>query len=345
LGKVGTRTGGDLALPKVAVFSLGGTISSVDSGGKGVEPTLTGEALVSDVPEIAEAGEVSAVSFRQAASGELTVDDLVELASEIESRIDEGASGAVVTQGTDTIEETSFVLDLLVDRDAPVVVTGAMRNPTLPGADGPANLLASIQVAASEVARGLGAVVVLNDEIHAARFVRKTHTSNPATFGSYPAGPVGWVSEGVVRVVLRPAGRHKIALSEEAQERPVALHTVTLGDDGRALAVIEELGYAGLVIEALGGGHVPSVMADALEDLAGKMPVILASRTGGGEVLRATYGFVGSEMDLLERGLIYAGPLDGLKARLFLALLLRSGATTQEIRDSFESWLDVPVSP
>ena len=334
-----------MTLPKVVVFSLGGTISSVDSGGKGVEPTLTGEALVSDVPEIADVAEVSAVSFRQAASGELTVDDLVELAAfDLRRELDEGASGAVVTQGTDTIEESSFVLDLLVDRDAPVVVTGAMRNPTLSGADGPANLLASIQVAASEVARGLGAVVVLNDEIHAARFVRKTHTSNPATFRSDPVGPVGWVSEGIPRVVLRPAGRHKITLSEEAQERPVALHTVALGDDGRALAAIEELGYAGLVIEALGGGHVPSVMVEKLEDLAGKMPVVLASRTGGGEVLRATYGFVGSEMDLLERGLIYAGPLDGLKARLYLALLLRSGATREEIRNSFASWLDVPVS-
>jgi L-asparaginase len=330
-----------LTLPKVAVFSLGGTISSVDAGGKGVEPTLSGEALVSDVPEIAEAAEVSAVSFRQAASGELTVDDLVELASEITNRIDEGASGAVVTQGTDTIEETSFVLDLLVDRDAPVVVTGAMRNPTLPGADGPANLLASIQVAASDVARGLGAAVVLNDEIHAARFVRKTHTSNPATFRSDPVGPVGWISEGVPRVVLRPPGRHKITLPEDAQDRQVALLTIVLGDDGRLLPAIEQKGYAGLVIESMGGGHVPSVMVEALEDLASKMPVILASRTKAGEVLHSTYGFPGSETDLLERGLINAGPLDGLKARLLLTLLLRSGAPREEIEGSFDSFLDL----
>jgi L-asparaginase len=323
------------------VFSLGGTISSTDSGGKGVEPTVTGEALVSDVPEIAEVADVSAVSFRQAASGELTVDDLVELASEITARIDEGASGAVVTQGTDTIEETSFVLDLLVDREAPVVVTGAMRNPTLPGADGPANLLASIQVAASEVARGLGAVVVLNDEIHAARFVRKTHISNPATFRSDPVGPVGWISENVPRVVLRPAGRHKIMLSDDTQDRPVALHTVTLGDDGRLLSAIEQQGYAGLVVEAMGGGHVPSIMVGALEDLSGKLPVILASRTKVGEVLHSTYGFTGSETDLLERGLIGAGPLDGLKARLFLTLLLRSGAMREEIKASFDSFLDL----
>src|ERR671916_1207025 len=241
MGEAGTR-GGALALPRVAVFSLGGTISSTDSGGKGVEPTLTGEALVSDVPEIAEAAEVSAISFRQAASGELTVDDLVELASEIEDRIDEGASGAVVTQGTDTIEETAFVLDLLLDRDAPVVVTGAMRNPTLPGADGPANLLSSIQVAASEAARGLGALVVLNDEIHAARFVRKTHTSNPATFRSYPVGPLGWISEDAVRIVLRPNGHHKLTIPEDAPQMPVALYHVALGDDGRLLPEIERKG-------------------------------------------------------------------------------------------------------
>jgi L-asparaginase len=97
------------------------------------------------------------------------------------------------------------------------------------------------------------------------------------------------------------------------------------------------------VIEALGGGHVPSAMVEGLEDLAGRMPVILASRTGSGEVLRSTYGFIGSEMDLLERALIYAGSLDGLKARLLLILLLRSGATREEITASFDSWLDAPA--
>ena len=329
-----------MAFPRVTVFSLGGTISSVDSGGKGVEPTLTGEALVSDVPEIAEVAEVSAVSFRQAASGELGVRDLAELAAEISARIDDGEAGAVITQGTDTIEETSFVLDLLVDREAPVVVTGAMRNPTLPGADGPANLLAAIQVAVSDKAKGLGTVVVLNDEIHLARFVRKTHTSNPATFRSDPVGPVGWVSEGVPRVVLRPAGRHNLELAGDAEERPVALYHVPLGDDGRLLSGLEEKGYAGLVVEAMGGGHVPSVIAGKLEELTSKMPVVLASRTGGGEVLRSTYGFVGSEVDLLDRGLIYAAHLDGRKARLLLTLLLQSGATKAEIAKTFDTWLE-----
>jgi L-asparaginase len=131
-----------------------------------------------------------------------------------------------------------------------------------------------------------------------------------------------------------------VTLPEGAQNPQVALLTIALGDDGRLLPAVEREGYAGLVIEAMGGGHVPSVMVEALEELVGKMPVILASRTKAGEVLCSTYGFVGSETDLLERGLISAGPLDGLKARLFLTLLLGSGATREEIKAAFDSWLD-----
>ncbi len=328
-----------MALPKVTVLSLGGTISSTDAGGSGVVPTLTGEDLVSDVPRLSEVAEVSAASFRQAASGELTVEDLAELAEEITRRIDDGASGAVVTQGTDTIEETAFVLDLLVHREAPVVVTGAMRNPTLPGADGPANLLAAVQVAASEAARGLGTVVVMNDEVHAARYARKLHTSSPAAFHSPTTGPVGWVSEGTPRIATFPVNRHHLPLRATTQHYDVALFKAALGDDGRLLPELESLGYAGLVVEALGGGHMPSRTVESLSSLAGKMPVVLASRTGSGEVLTRTYGFPGSETDLLDRGLVSAGPLDGLKARLLLSLLLRSGAGRVEIEQCFKDWL------
>lgn len=326
-------------LPEVSVLSLGGTISSIQAGGPGVEPNLTGEALVEDVPEISEVAEVSAASFRQVAGSELTLNDLIELSVEIKGRIDEGVAGVVITQGTDSIEETSFVLDLLVDRDAPVVVTGAMRNPTLPGADGPANLLASVQVVVSKAARGIGVLVVLNDEIYAARFTQKTHTSNPATFRSPLTGPIGWVSEGIPRIVTRPVGRYHLTLPEMPQDHPVALYTVSIGDDGRLLTAIRQSGYEGLVIEAFGGGHVPSVMVEPLESLAREMPVVLASRTRGGEVLKNTYGFPGSETDLLGRGLINAGMLDGLKARLFLSLLLRSGAERKEVAGAFDRWL------
>lgn len=136
------------------------------------------------------------------------------MATEITRLFEEGSDGIVITQGTDTIEETAFVLDLLVDAETPIVVTGAMRNPSLPGADGPANLLASVQVASSFAARGLGTLVVFNDEVHAARFVRKTHTQNPATFRSSPVGPIGWISEGTPRIPTRLPKSPRIPMLE-----------------------------------------------------------------------------------------------------------------------------------
>lgn len=329
-----------MPLPAITVLSLGGTISSTQIGGPGFEPTLPADALVSELTGLEKEAKVSAYSFRQVASDELTLDDLVELSREVECHVDEGASGVVITQGTDTIEETAFTLDLLVDREAPIVVTGAMRSPDLPGADGPANLSTSIRVAASEVARGLGTLVVLNDEIHAARFVKKTHTQNPAAFRSPLSGPVGLISEGIPRVIMHPAGKHKIDLPVNTSIRPVALYTVSLGDDGRLLGEIGNLGYEGLVVEALGGGQVPSWMVETLASLAGRMPVVLASRTGSGEILQQTYGFPGSETDLLKHGLIPASTLDGPKARLLLALLLYSGVGRDEISRTFHRWLD-----
>jgi len=193
-----------------------------------------------------------------------------------------------------------------------------------------------VQVAASPLARGLGALVVLNDEVHAARFVQKTHTQSLSTFRSRLTGPLGWVAEGTVRIALRPVPGLHLVVPAEAPERPVALLTLGLGEDGRLLGALEELGYRGVVVEALGGGHVPAALAEPLGRLAERMPVVLASRTGCGEVLRHTYGFPGSESDLLARGLIPAGALDGLKARILLALLLRSGASRAEIARAFD---------
>lgn len=325
-------------LPKVAVLSLGGTISSVRGSGPGVVPRLTGKDLVESVPQISGVAEVEAESLRQMPSSDLTVEDLIEVAKEARRRIAGGAHGVVITQGTDSIEETAFAMDLLVEGDAPVVITGAMRNPTLPGADGPANLLGAVRVAASDEVRGLGALVVMNDEIHAARFVRKTHTQSPATFQSPVAGPLGWLSEGVVRIAWRIPARHTVEPPPAGAGQQVALLKLAVGDDGRLLSAVREAGYAGLVIEAFGGGHVPSRMVAEVERLASEMPVVLTSRTGSGDVLRNTYGFSGSEMDLLSRGLIWGGVLDGLKARLLLTILLRRGEGPDEIEAAFEGW-------
>ncbi|WP_218010283.1 asparaginase [Actinomadura chibensis] len=320
----------------MTVFSLGGTIASTNAQGTaaGVTPRLNAEELLAGVPGLDGFAELEPVAFRRTASGDLAFGDLVALAAEIGARFEAGAAGAVVVQGTDTIEETSFVLDLLVGAPNPVVVTGAMRNPTLAGPDGPANLRAAVRVAASPEARGLGALVVLNDEIHAARFVAKTHTSSPAAFRSAPAGPVGWLVEDRTRIAARTERPSGVPLPP-GPVPPVALLTMSLGGDDRLIEQVGALGYAGLVVESFGGGHVPSWTVPALERLAASIPVVLASRTGGGDVLHATYGFPGSERDLIARGLVPAGFLTGPKARVLLSLLLANGAGTDEVRKAF----------
>jgi L-asparaginase len=324
------------ARPKVVVFSTGGTIASVRGSDGAASPQLSADQLVAAVPRLAEVADVETIRFRQVASSDLSVADIIALAERIVDVASDGIAGAVVTQGTNTLEETSFVLDLLWDRDEPIALTGAMRNPELPGADGPANLLAAALVAASPQARGLGALVVFNDEVHLPLFVRKTHTTNPAAFRSLQTGPIGWIIENRLRIALRPVVRHHLTISRVPDVVPsVALTKVTLGDDGRLLTAIESLGYQGLVVEATGGGHVPRSMVEPLTRLANNMPVVLASRTGAGELLRSTYGFPGSETDLLSRGLIHAGILDGAKARLLLTLLLIAGASNDTILEAF----------
>ena len=306
-------------LSDIAVIALGGTIAMTPGGGGGVVPKLTADDLVAAVPGLADVARIHASTFRQVPGAHLDLHDAVELAGEIERTL-ETCAGVVVTQGTDTIDEMAYALDLLVCSPRPVVVTGAMRNPTVAGADGPANLLAAVQTAASAAAVGLGCLVVLNDEIHAARLVVKGHTARPDAFVSPLGGPLGYVAEGLPRVLLRPVSA-PVALPGDVAPRPVGLVTAVLGDDGSALRFAAQYSE-GVVVEAMGGGHVPPGVADAIGDVAPTLPVVLASRTHAGEILRNTYGFPGSERDLLGRGAVSAGWLNARKARVLLSLLL-----------------------
>jgi L-asparaginase len=356
-----------MVIMTVALFTLGGTIASTHAPGPqppgsqppapqipgpqppgaeapatraadGVAPRLGGAELLQAIPGLAELGvNVEVHDFRQVPGASLTIADIVALAGAIRDRVGAGAAGVVVTQGTDTIEETAFLLDLLWDGDAPVVVTGAMRNPTMAGADGPANVLAAITVAASPVARGLGCLVVLADQIHAARYVRKTHTTSVAAFASPSAGPVGTVAEARVRMLSRPLVRIEIAALDPAgpvREVRTGLVTMVLGDDGGLLRAAGDR-FDGLVVAGFGAGHVPAAVLADLHALARRIPVVLASRTGAGPVLARTYAFPGSERDLLSRGLVGAGFLDPLKARLLLHVLLAAGADRDQIAAAF----------
>lgn len=301
----------------------------------GVVPALSAEQLVAAVPGLAETNiEVDVVDFRRIPGASLSFEDIRELTAAIEQRLSTGADGVVVTQGTDTIEEVAYLLDLTHTRPEPIVVTGAMRNPTLAGADGPANILAAIQTAAADTARDLGSLVVFADEIHSSVRVRKTHSTSGHTFQSANGGPLGYVVEGEPRIVNRPAARVTLPAAT-GREAEVAVVPVVLGDTGVTLRAVANH-VDGLVVAAFGAGHVPVALVEILGGLAARIPVVLASRGGAGSTLARTYAFPGSETDLLGRGLIPAGFLDPVKARILVRHLLISGHDQTSIKAVFE---------
>lgn len=326
---------GPAARSRVVVIGLGGTISMLARGEGGAAPALSAGEVVATVPGLAEAGiAVDTVEVARLPGPSLGFADLATVVTTARERLAAGASGVVVVQGTDTIEETSYLLDLLHRRPEPIVVTGAMRHPGLPGADGPANLLGAIRTAAEPGMRGQGVLVVLGDEIHAARRVRKTHTSSPASFRSPDGGPLGYLVEGTPVLLSRLPARTVVPLPDGVTWPRVGLVTATFGDDGRLWRGLAD-GCDGLVVAGFGGGHIPADAVSTLADLAQRMPVVLASRGGSGSVLARTYGFAGSESDLLARGVIRAGFLDPYKARILLTVLLAATSPRGTIEAAF----------
>ncbi len=324
--------------PRVHVIALGGTIAMSGAPGDGVTPRLTADDLVEATPGLGSVADVRAEQLRQVPSAGLTLADLLATAERITEVLGGGADAVVVTQGTDTIEETAYVLDLLLPGPAPVVVTGAMRPASVAGADGPASLLAAVQVAASPRAAGAGVLVVFDEQIHAAARVRKSRASSPGAFSSADTGPLGWVVEGEVHVLAVPAQRRTVPPVSAAALAAVHVGVVPvlLDDDGRLLDAVVDLvrdgrGFDGLVIEALGAGNVPPHLVAPLAELATRIPVVIASRTGAGIVHTATYGYPGGGVDLAAAGLVPAGWHDARKARLLLALLLAAGVPVGDL--------------
>lgn len=321
----------------VAYFALGGTISMTGRQGSDVIARLGGDELLAGLGELPV--EVHAHTPYAVPSASLTFTDVLDVVERAGKAVADGATGIVLTQGTDTLEETAFLIDSVWTHEAPFVVTGAMRNPSLPGPDGPANLSAAIRVAADPGARERGVLVVFADEIHAARHVRKAHSTSVGTFVSGDIGPIGHVVEGRPRFLASlPARAVLSGWTREAVARTrVALHVTTVDDDGAALTALAA-GQHGLVIAGFGVGHVPEPLVAPLVPIIRTMPVVLTSRTGAGPVLADTYGAAGAERDLRARGVIGGGFVHPFKARVLLRLLVAAGAGHEEIAAAFASF-------
>lgn len=320
-------------MPLIAVATLGGTISMTAAGGSGgAVPRFGAAELVGALGDLPV--EVRAETLAAIGSASM---DFATLLRCRDWGLAQEADGFVVVQGTDTLEETAYFLDLCWPSEIPVVVTGAMRNAGLLSPDGPANLRNALTIAADPRGRGRGAMVTLNDDVHAARWVRKAHSSHLEAFSSAPAGPLGMVVENAVHY-FHPSPPRLPVLSGTDFSGLVPVIEAGLDDSGAILAhAASQPGVRGVVVAATGVGHVSSATADVISRLVPELPVVVASRTGAGPTLRSTYGFHGSESSLIALGATMAGWLDARKSRILLHTLLAGGADRPKIEREFRA--------
>ncbi|UOY93493.1 asparaginase [Ectobacillus sp. JY-23] len=265
-------------------------------------------------------------------SPHMTPKEMLQLQQLIDTRND--IDGVVITHGTDTLEETAYFLDLTVQANIPVVVTGAMRSSNELGSDGLYNFLSAVKVASSEEAKGKGVLVVLNDEIHCATNVTKTHTSNVATFQSPQYGPIGLVTKR--GVVFHQAILHRDNYKIHNITKQALLLKAYAGMDGTMLEIIEKLPVDGLVIEAFGQGNLPPSTIPVIKRLLNKgVSIVLVSRCFNG-IAQDVYSYEGGGKQLKEMGVIFTNGLSGQKARIKLLVALEVAATTQDLEQMFQ---------
>ncbi len=292
--------------------------------GARARPALDGADLVAAVPALAGLDGLRARSLLHLPGAHLTAADALAIAAAALAETRAGR-GVVITHGTDTIEETAMLCDVLHARSEPIVVTGAIRPSTALGADGPANLADAVAAAGSAQAAGLGVLVAFAGELHAARAVRKVASTSPSAFGSPLTGPVGFVAEGHVRIAAEPVRPEPFALPERLDAR-VPIVPTYLGDDGSGLLAALRDGADAIVFVALGAGHVAPPVLAALREVAAAVPVAITVRPARGALLRETYGFEGAEGDLRASGALPAAALSAQAARMVLLAALGSGA-------------------
>jgi L-asparaginase len=317
--------------PVVVLFATGGTIAmKIDPVKHAPVPALSGEDLLAIVPDIAKHARVETVNVASLPSGYMDPTLWSELTRRVQAALARpDVAGAIVSHGTDTLEETAYWLDLTVASDKPVVLVGAQRNASEPDFDGPRNLLNAVRIAVDVQSRGKGAVIAMNDRINAAREATKTHTANIQTFESGDAGFLGQVNMDRVIYARSPLRRQHVALTAERMPR-VEIVAMYGGADGRSVEAAVANGSRGIVIQALGMGNVNQPMSAAIKQAIAKgVAVVISTRVPKGRVL-PHYGYEGGGQTLAAAGAVMGDDLSPQKARILLMLLLQSGVSSQK---------------
>ncbi|MCM0462761.1 asparaginase [Staphylococcus aureus] len=316
------------------VIHTGGTISmSQDQSNKVVTNDINPISLHQDV--INQYAQIDELNPFNVPSPHMTIQHVKQLKDIIlEAVTNKYYGGFVITHGTDTLEETAYLLDLILGIEQPVVITGAMRSSNEIGSDGLYNYISAIRVASDEKARHKGVMVVFNDEIHTARNVTKTHTSNTNTFQSPNHGPLGVLTKDRVQFHHMPYRQQ--ALENVNEKLNVPLVKAYMGMPGDIFSFYSREGIDGMVIEALGQGNIPPSALEGIQQLVSlNIPIVLVSRSFNG-IVSPTYAYDGGGYQLAQQGFIFSNGLNGPKARLKLLVALSNNLDKAEIKSYFE---------
>jgi L-asparaginase len=325
----------------VAVLGTGGTIATRRDAGGGSRASDTGARVVADVSLPVDV-DVTTEDVFIINSFLLTPSDMLQLAHAVRQTLTDAAvDGVVITHGTDTMEESAYLLDLVHADDRPVVLTGAQRAADAPDRDGPRNLSDAVAVAADPKARGLGVLIVFDGQVYAARGTRKVSTLRPGAFATPDGGPVGYVVDG--RFVLQHGSMRSRPLELDSVDLAgvrVDVATCYPGGDATALRAFRGAGTNGVVLQALGAGNAnPEIAAEVADLTAAGVVVALSTRVDAGPVA-ALYG-AGGAVDLLHAGAVPLGTLRPPQGRILLTVLLGALHDPERVRMELPRFIEI----
>ena len=325
--------------PVVQFIATGGTIAmKIDPVTKGVVPAITGDDLMQSVPDADKYARIEVNNFSKMSANYITNEWWARLTRSVQEALDrQEVAGVIIAQGTDTMEETAYWLDLTVNSEKPVVLIGAQRNASSLDFDGPRNLMNAIRIAVCPDARGKGVMVAMNNQINAARSVTKTHTGNVETFQGGNFGWLGEVWEDKVVFSRTPLRRMHIPITASDNWPTVHIFPMYAGADGMFIRHAVDNGTKGVVIQAVGMGNMNISMFEAVKYALGKgVPVVIATRVPNGRTM-PVYGFEGGGKTTFDAGAIMAGDLNPQKAKILLTLLLQNGTPDcANLREAFD---------